>query len=100
MCQAGIRDFRFGGRSQTLRVQVPNIHTFTQNQYYNYYCLIPKYLLIGYMDPLEKLPVSVRALSCGVLALWALYGRTWPCGFILPGLGNLSYMRMLQGVIN
>ena len=36
----------------TLRVQVPNNHILTQNQYYNYYYPKPKYLIIGYMDPL------------------------------------------------
>ena len=34
------------------RVQVPNNHILTQNLYYNYYCPNPKYLIIGYMDPL------------------------------------------------
>ena len=35
-----------------LRVQVPNNHIFTQNLYYNYYYPRPKYLIIGYLDPL------------------------------------------------
>ena len=35
-----------------LRVQVPNNHILTQNQYYNYYYPKPKYLIIGYMHPL------------------------------------------------
>ena len=35
-----------------LRVQVPNNHILTQNQYYNYYYPKRKYLIIGYMDPL------------------------------------------------
>ena len=35
-----------------LRVQVPNNHILTQNPYYNYYYPKPKYLIIGYMDPL------------------------------------------------
>ena len=35
-----------------LRVQVPNNHILTQNQYHNYYYPEPKYLTIGYMDPL------------------------------------------------
>ena len=37
---------------RTLRVQVPNNHILTQNLYYNYYYSNPKYLIIGYMDPL------------------------------------------------
>ena len=37
---------------RTLRVQVPNNHILTQNLYYNYYYPKPKYLIIGYMDPL------------------------------------------------
>ena len=39
----------------TLRVQVPNNHILTQNLYYNYYYPKPKYLIIGYMDPLGTL---------------------------------------------
>ena len=39
---------------QTLRVQVPNNHVLTQNLYYNYYYPKPKYLIIGYLDPLGK----------------------------------------------
>ena len=35
-----------------LRVQVLNNHILTQNQYSNYYYPKPKYLIIGYMDPL------------------------------------------------
>ena len=35
-----------------LRVQVPNNHILTPNLYYNYYYPNPKYLIIGYMDPL------------------------------------------------
>ena len=38
-----------------LRVQVPNIHILPQNLYYNYYYPKPKYLIIGYMDPLGRL---------------------------------------------
>ena len=36
----------------TLRVQVPNNHVLTQNLYYNSYYPKPKYLIIGYLDPL------------------------------------------------
>ena len=35
-----------------LRVQVPNNPILPQNLYYNYYYPNPKYLIIGYMDPL------------------------------------------------
>ena len=35
----------------TLRVQVPNHHILLQD---NYYYPKPKYLIIGYMDPLSK----------------------------------------------
>ena len=40
--------------SQTLapRVQVPNNHILTQNLYQNHYYANPKYLILGYMDPL------------------------------------------------
>ena len=36
----------------SLRVQVPNNHILTQNLYYNHYYPKPKYLIIGYLDPL------------------------------------------------
>ena len=35
----------------SLRVQVPNNHILTQNLYYNYYCPVPKYRIIGCWDP-------------------------------------------------
>ena len=38
--------------SFSLRVQVANGHIPTQNLYYNNYYPNPKYLIIGYMDPL------------------------------------------------
>ena len=41
-----------------LRVQVPNNHILTQNLYYNYYYPKPKYLIIGYMDPLGNIPIE------------------------------------------
>ena len=34
-----------------LRVQVPNNHILAQNLYYDYYYQIPKYPIIGHMDP-------------------------------------------------
>ena len=37
--------------SSSPRVQVPNDHIRTQNQYYDYYFPKPKYLVIGYNDP-------------------------------------------------
>ena len=42
------------GRRLTLRVQVLNMYILTQNLYYNFYYPKPKYLIIGYMDPLGK----------------------------------------------
>ena len=44
--------YRSRDTSIPLRVQVPNNHILTQNLYYNYYYPNPKYLIIGYMDPL------------------------------------------------
>ena len=44
----------FATASVTLRVQVLNNHMLTQNQFYNYFYPKPKYLIIGYMDPLGK----------------------------------------------
>ena len=41
----------------TLKVQVPYNHILTRNLYYNYYCPNPKYQIIGYMDPLGKIPI-------------------------------------------
>ena len=38
---------------KALRVQVPNNHIFTQDLC-NRYCPKPKYLIIGYLDPLER----------------------------------------------
>ena len=37
---------------RSLRVQVPKNHILTQNLYYYNYYPKPKYLIIGYMDPL------------------------------------------------
>ena len=55
--------FRFGvfrdRGALTLRVQVLNIHILTQNLYYDYYYPNPKYLIIGYMDPLGYVPINV-----------------------------------------
>ena len=42
------------GISLVLRVQVSNYHIPTQDVYYNYCFPNPKYLVIGYMDPLGK----------------------------------------------
>ena len=39
----------------TLRIQVPNHHILTQNLYDNYYYPKPKYLIMGYRDPLGKI---------------------------------------------
>ena len=51
----------------TLRVQVPDNHILTQNLYYNYnyYYPKPKYLIIGYLDPLGKGAIRVRCNSEG-----------------------------------
>ena len=40
-----------GNYYTTLRVQVPNNHILPQNLYHNPYHPNPKYLIIGYMDP-------------------------------------------------
>ena len=52
-----------------LRVQVPNNHILTQNLYYNYYYPNPKYLIIGYMDPLGSTPIPgdcCQGIECQV----------------------------------
>ena len=45
-----------------LRVQVPNNHILTQNLYYNYFYPNPKYIMIGYMDPLGPSHIDVWRL--------------------------------------
>ena len=45
-----------------IRVQVPNGHIFTQILYYNDYYPKPKYLIIGYLDPLGEV---IRAKGSG-----------------------------------
>ena len=45
-----------------LRVEVPNNHILTQNLYYNYYYPNPKYIIIGYMDPLGPAHIDVWPL--------------------------------------
>ena len=37
-------------KGKPLRVQVPNNHMLSQNQYYNHYSPNHKYLVIGYME--------------------------------------------------
>ena len=46
---------------QPLRVRVPNNHILTQNLYYNYYYPKPKYLIIGYLDPLGTLNLNGKS---------------------------------------
>ena len=43
-----------GGYVLSLRVQVPSNHILTQDLYYSSYYPKPKYLIIGYMDPLNR----------------------------------------------
>ena len=52
----------------TLRVQVPNYHVLTQNLYYNYYYPNPKYLTIGYMDPLGYKGLDNSKRAWGILS--------------------------------
>ena len=47
--------FQFGPSMSirlSLRIQVPNNHILAPKLYYNYYYPNPKYLTIGYTDPL------------------------------------------------
>ena len=55
---------------ETLRVQVPNNHILTQNLYYNYYYPKPKYLIIGYLDPLGKNPGRVSGVCLLTFRTW------------------------------
>ena len=50
-----LEEICLGLLSFPLRVQVPNIQILTQNLYYNYYDPKPKYLIIGYLDPLDPI---------------------------------------------
>ena len=52
---------------QTLRVQVPSNHILTQNLYCTYYYPKPKYLNIGYLDPLGLM--TSKALQFAKAAL-------------------------------
>ena len=38
---------------------MPNTHVLTQDQYYDSYYLKPKYLIIGYIDPLGRVQGSM-----------------------------------------
>ena len=70
----------------SLRVQVPNNHILTPNLYYNYYYPNPKYLIIGYMDPLgftaETLPGKsyqgvARSFMFLSSSIWRIKGLGW-----------------------
>ena len=64
----------------TLRVQVPNNHILTRNLYYDYYYPKPKYLIIGYMDPLGY----IRGISIGpkLITLCPYEDLIWCLGFL------------------
>ena len=47
----GFKEFEIPWFYISLPVQVPDNHILPQNLYYNYYYPIPKYLIIGYLDP-------------------------------------------------
>ena len=49
----------------SLRVQVPNSHTLTQNLYYNYYYPKPKNRIIGYLDLLGVFKRAPKAPQVG-----------------------------------
>ena len=68
-------------------VQVPNNDILTQNVYQNHYYPNPKYLIIGYMDPLGIV------CSDGAPTLWVWHLRIRVSGLGLKiqgveGLGN------------
>ena len=50
-----------------LGVQVPNNHILTQNLYYNYYYPKPRFLLIGYLDPLGGIQGIYKDLSISTI---------------------------------
>ena len=58
---------------ETLRVQVPNNHILTQSQHYNQYYPKPKYLIIGYMDPLGNLHFIFELTADVFFVLWASF---------------------------
>ena len=51
----------------TLGVQVSNNHMLTQNLYYSSYYPTPKYLIIGYLDPLGEGGGSVIVVAMVVV---------------------------------
>ena len=59
MALAAVMQTQFLFVEKTLRVQVLNNHILTQNLHYNYYYPKPKYLIIGYMDPLGNSRLQV-----------------------------------------
>ena len=71
-----------GVRSNPIRIQVPNNHILTSNLHYNhnYYYPKPKYLIIGYMDPLGKGAQDRRqgseACASGLTVLGTCCGAT------------------------
>ena len=60
---SGLKKLNAFATIATLRSQVPNNHILTQNLYYSYYYPKPKYLIIGYLDPLGK-SVSEALILC------------------------------------
>ena len=56
--------------SLPLRVQVPNNHILTQSLYYNPYYPKPKYLIIGYLDPLGSILCQLSLLDLQDLWPW------------------------------
>ena len=67
----------------SLRVQVPNNHILTPNLYYSYYYPKPKYLIIGYLDPLGLIII-------GYILSFLIFPLTWcsPCN--APGTLDLT----------
>ena len=59
-----------------LRVQVPNNHILTQNLYYQYYYPNPKYLTIGYMDPLGLVFPGAAWVSYKIIPALSAYGSS------------------------
>ena len=76
----------------TLRVQVPNNHILTQNLYYNSYYPKPKYLIIGYMDPLGY--KSHHCSGCGLKLLWQPWDRA-PDGPSALGVWTFSQVQRI-----
>ena len=70
-------------RGLAQRVQVPNSHILASNLYHKHYYPKPKYIIIGYMDPLG------RVWGLGTLSV----ARFSPSTIALKFTGHIGFMK-------